>query len=146
VDAETGELPADWAQFLDVVQGERDAKALGVACYIRECKAEADAVDAERERLAIRTARLSGKAQRMREYLAAFVPAGEKLKNASVSIGWRKSTAVEVEAPVESLPAAYVRIVPETRAPDKKAIGDALKSGTAIDGCKLVERHSIQVK
>ena len=32
------------------------------------------------------------------------------------------------------------------RLPDKKAITAALKAGTPIDGCRLVERMNMQIK
>lgn len=146
VDMDTGELPEDWADFVNDVQMERDAKALGVACYVRELLAEADAVDTEKKRLDARAKALENRAERMKGYLAAFVPAGEKLKNQSVSIGWRKSTSVDVCVPPETLPGEYVRTIPARVEPDKKLIGDALKEGTVIAGCTLVEKQNIQIK
>ena len=146
VNPETGEMPEDWASFLDTVQMERDAKALAVASYVRELEAEAAAVELEKKRLTKRQQVLENKAGRVRDYLAGFLQVGEKLKDARVSIGWRKSSAVNVLAPVESLPAEYVRVIPEQREPDKVALGAALKEGKEIAGVELVTRHSVQIK
>jgi hypothetical protein len=33
-----------------------------------------------------------------------------------------------------------------TVAPDKRAIGDALKAGEEVKGCRLVQRQSVQIR
>ena len=45
----------------------------------------------------------------------------------------------------EALPAAYWRVIPEKREPDKKSIGEALKRGEAVPGAELVPSERLQV-
>lgn len=146
VDTETGELPEDWAEFLTTVQMERDEKALGVACYVRELLAEADAVKAEKDRLTKRQRALENQAERVKAYLAAFVPQGEKLKDGRVQVSWRKSESVQVDVPAEQLPTMYQRVIPEQREPDKTALKDAIKTGAQIPGVQLVTKQNIQIR
>lgn len=48
-------------------------------------------------------------------------------------------------ANVSGLGEAFVRRK-VTVEPDKKAIGDALKAGQEVPGCRIVESYSLQVK
>jgi hypothetical protein len=47
----------------------------------------------------------------------------------------KNPASVLVEVLPNALPAAYVRVIPEQREPDKKAIADAMRAGEHIDGC-----------
>ena len=142
IDPETGEIPADWAAFLDDVQMERDKKCLAVAAYIRECMTEAEAVKTETKRLALRARTAENKAERLKMYLAGTVQTGEKLKNTWVSIGWRKSEAVVIDDET-AIPEAYWRIHREV---SKAAVKDALASGELTAGAHIEAKNNIQVR
>jgi len=140
---ETGEIPDDWASFLDNVQMDRDHKALSVAAMVRELTAEAEAVKAEKNRLADRQKSAEAKADRLKSYLSTFVNVGEKLSDARVSIGWRKSEKVIVRN-AASIPDAYCKI---ERTVSLSALKDAIKSGeyTGPDAAIAVN-NNIQIK
>lgn len=53
---------------------------------------------------------------------------------------------VEVSVPVEALPEAYVRVVPESREVNKAAISAALKAGATIEGCALITSQSLRIR
>lgn len=144
VDRETGEVSEEGLALLESLERDRDAKALAVAGYILGLECEAEAVKAQAKRLADRAARHARHADRLRAYLEAHIPRGTKIKDATCEIGWRKSTAVEVdEGAADTLSRDLVRVAV---APDRKAIGDALKAGAKVPGCRLVERHSVQIR
>jgi hypothetical protein len=60
-------------------------------------------------------------------------------------ISWRESTSTEVQD-FSKLPTEFIRIIPETREPDKAAIKDALKAGKEVAGAVLVVKQNIQLK
>lgn len=142
VDRETGEVSEEGLALLESLERERDSKALAVAGYIVGLECEAEAVKAQAKRLAERAARHARHADRLRAYLEGHIPRGTKLRDATVEIGWRKSTAVEVDDGA-TLPESLQRV---TVTPDKKAIGDALKAGAEVPGCRLVERVNLVIR
>ena len=142
VDHETGEISEEAIAELDGLEMTRIAKSLAVARYLMGERAEAAAVKAQADRLAKRARIHANRADRLLRYLAANMPEGNKLHDDVVQIGWRSSTAVEV-SDLGLVPQAFVRV---TEAPDKKAIGEALKSGVEVPGAELVTRNRLQVK
>ena len=142
VDHETGEISEEALVELDGLEMARDEKSLAVARYLMGERAEAAAVKAQADRLAKRARIHANRADRLLGYLDAILPEGQKIHDDVVQIGWRSSTAVEVSA-LGKVPQAFVRV---TEAPDKKAIGEALKSGVEVPGAELVSRNRLQVK
>jgi hypothetical protein len=143
IDQETGEIPPDWSIFLDDVQMTRDAKCLSIAAYIKECKAEAEAIAAEAKALQRRAKTCQNKADRLKEYLARSVRPGEKLSDSRTVIGWRKSTVVVLDNE-SALPESCFRIVKEVSKTTVKEMleNDRLEAGTA----HFETRQNISIK
>jgi hypothetical protein len=141
-----GVIPDELGKELDLLEMARDEKIGDCIAYMKSEQAVCDALDAEAAKLTKRAERHSKNADWMKQYLSACVGVGTKWEGKQGRVSWRKSTSVEVVVPADKLPAAYVRVVPERREPDKRAIGDALKDGVEIAGCALVEKLNIQVK
>ena len=127
LDHETGEIPESWATFLDDVQMERDAKILGCAALYKSWRREADAIRTEEKALAARRYSLEARGERIKDWMAQNMVAGEKLSDARCALAWRKSTSTEV-------------IV------EKMAVGDALKAGAVVPGARFVENQNLQIK
>ncbi len=142
VDHETGEISEEAIAELDTLELAREEKVLAIARYLVGERVEAAAVKAQADRLAKRARVHANRADRLLRYLDANLPEGQKLHDDVVQIGWRSSTAVEV-FDLGKVPQAFVRV---TEAPDKKAIGEALKSGVEVPGAELVTRNRLQVK
>lgn len=144
VDIETGEI-IDFER-LEQLEIERDTKIENVALWLKELKAEAEAIKAERQILEKRQKSAENKVEQLKRYLS-YALDGEKFKTAKVSISYRKSTSVEVD--LDELMRAdncdnYLRYKePEA---DKTAIKDALEEGFDVAGCRLIEKTSIQIK
>ena len=83
VDMETGEI-LDTAR-LNALQMEREAKLEGVALWIKDMKAEAEAVKAEADKLTARKKALDNKIDGLKAWLAAALN-GEKLKTARCNV------------------------------------------------------------
>lgn len=142
VDPDTGELPPDWAKFLDDVQGARDQKALDVACVIKSIEAEADALAQEASRLAHRRGVLDRKAESIRTWLSAWLQPGEKLRDTRAVIGWRKSSQVQVTDEA-ALPDAAWKTKREV---SKTQIKEIIERDGGCAGAVVVEKQNMQIK
>lgn len=134
-----GEALAAYAEYNAAAE-----KLEGTACYVRELKAEADAIKAEEERLAKRRKALENKSERLKNYMMPALEAmGGKVKGVMASVRIGKSQAVYV-FDIDALPDAFKRVVTKVD-PDKTAIKKALKSGEAIPGAALEDRQSVVI-
>jgi hypothetical protein len=141
VDTETGEIPEDWAAFLDELELARDKKCLAIAGLIKEYKAEADAVKAEAAKLAARAKTAGNKAERLKAWLSGFVTEGEKMSNSWAAISWRRSSSVVIDDE-KTLPENYWKIV---REPMKTEIKKALAAGIELPA-HIEEKQNLQIK
>lgn len=140
IDLETGEI-IDTEQ-LDKLTMEREAKLENVACWIKELKAEAEALKAEKMAFAKRQQVAENKMESLKKYLA-YALDGQAFKTTRASVTFRKSQSVEV-ADIWKLDENYLRYKePEA---DKTAIKEALKQGKTVAGVTLVENTSVIIK
>ena len=146
VDMETGEV-IDTDKLNDL-QMERDAKIEDVALWIKELKAEAEAIKNEKQALADRKRVAENKVESLKNWLA-YVLNGEKFKTAKCSISYRNSESVEVtEEGLEALMRDHEDLLTyKTPEPNKKAIKDAIKNdGLTVAGVQLVQKTSTIIK
>jgi hypothetical protein len=145
VDRDTGEISEEGLAALDELELTLDEKLTNTALFLKGVEAERDAVKQAAQELSDRAKIHTRQADRLREYLRSNMErvGHEGLSDPRVKLSWRTSTAVVVDATVNSLPDGL--IVKSARA-DKKAIGDLLKSGTEVEGCHLETRRNLQVK
>ena len=145
-DRDTGEISEEGLAELSGLEMDLSEKLVNTALYLKGVEAERDAVAKAAKSLADR-AKVHGKqADRLRKYLADNMErAGhEGLSDPRVKLGWRSSTAVELdEDAVDGLPFEFIQV---KRVPDKKAIREALESEQEVKGARLVHRRNLQVK
>lgn len=140
LDDETGEIVD--AELLDNLQMERTEKIENVACWIKELKAEAEALKAEKLAFAERQRVAENKAESLKNWLA-YVLNGEKFKTTRASITFRTTDKVEI-ADITQLDENFLRYKePEA---DKTAIKEAIKSGQEVAGATLVSSTSVIIK
>jgi hypothetical protein len=138
------DLALDWIEdALRRIEDERDAKALNVACFIKNLRAQAEALKQEKLRLQRRQQAAERTVERLNAYLQQFVEPGTRIQDSRAAIGWRKSEAVVCSADPASLPSEYQRVKVEA---DLSAIRSALKAGEEIAGAALENRNSIQIR
>ena len=149
VDAETGEILD--TEKLDALQMEREAKLEGVALWVKDLKAEADAVKAEADKLTARKKALDNKVESIKAWLLEAL-AGEKLKTPRCNVYQTHSQRVNVpdEAGLIGFlqtlddPDKFLRFKdPELK---KDEIKKALKEGTIIPGASLEETESVVIR
>ena len=149
VDEETGEV-TDIDQFealkaeIDGLQMERNQKISNIACWIKNLKAEADAIKLEKMKLADRQRACENKAESLQKYLE-YALNGAKFEDARVKISYRTSKSVGFtdDFSAESLPAEFQKVTIEPKRADIMA---ALKNGSVINGCFIQEKTSMQIK
>jgi hypothetical protein len=131
---------------LDELEMTLESKLVNTALFLKGVEAERDAVAKAAKELTDRAAIHTRQADRLRKYLADNMErAGhEGLSDPRVKLGWRSSTAVELdEDAVDSLDFEFVQV---KRTPDRKAIREALESHQEVKGARLVQRRHLQVK
>ena len=145
IDAETGEVID--ADKLDKLTMERDAKLENVACWIKDLKAEAEALKNEKQALAERQKVAENKAESLKKWLA-YALQGEKFKTSKCAISFRKSEAVEVtDEGLNNLIKEHDELLTyKTPEPNKTAIKQALKDGLSVEGVQLVQNISTIIK
>lgn len=144
-DPETGEiLNEDAFQQVAALELARDEKIEGIACWIKDLRAEAEAIKAEKNNLAKREKVALNKAERLTGYLK-WALNGEKFKTARASVSYRNSEAVELGEGFEpmNLPSDCWSVEYKV---NKTAIKEHLKAGEALEGAELVMRTSVIIK
>jgi hypothetical protein len=140
VDEETGEI-IDTDKLLDL-QLAFDEKVEGIACWIKNLLADAEAIKTEKNNLAEREKACRNKAESLKKYLNSALD-GEKFKTAKVSISYRKSESVEVDD-INKVDKLFLKCSDPTV--DKTAVKKALKAGTELKGVRLVTKQNIQIR
>lgn len=141
-DETTGEI-LDTQKF-DALQLAMEEKLEGIGCYIKNLKAEAEALKAEEKAFAERRKRAENKAASLENYLANFLQ-GCPFETLRVKISFRKSEYLDIKEDAV-IPAEYLKQQDPTI--DKAGLKAAIKEGK-IDGLKgvqLLERQNLQVK
>lgn len=140
VDMETGEIID--TERLEQLQLAFDNKVEGIALWIKNLLSDAEAIKAEKDKLAERQKACENKAKNLKEYLSKFL-GGQKFKTPKVSISYRKSESVEV-TDISKLDDDYLKFAEPTV--DKTKVKKALKAGTTLQGVVLVENQNIQIR
>ncbi|MFW5631142.1 MAG: siphovirus Gp157 family protein [Acetivibrio ethanolgignens] len=140
VDEETGELLN--VEMLDSLLLAKDEKIENIACWIKNLKADAEALKAEKDSFAKRQKAAENKVEQLKQYLSNVLE-GEKFSSDKAAISFRKSEAVEIDDWTK-LDKDYLKYKdPDV---DKSAVKKALKSGCILNGVRLVEKQNIQIK
>ena len=146
IDMETGEIID--IDKLNKLELEREAKIEGVACWIKDLKAEAEAIKTEKQALAERQKVAENKVESLKRWLA-YALQGEKFKTPKCAISFRKTESVEVTD--EGLNNLMLKghddlLTYKAPEPNKTAIKQALKDGLSVEGVQLIQNTSTIIK
>lgn len=140
VDAETGEI-FDIDKF-EALELERDSKVENICLWIKNLKAEAEALKAEKDAFAARQKSVENKMESLKRYMSGYLD-GASYESAKVKVSFRKSESLEIEEGT-IIPDEYLRFKePEV---NKTELKKAIKSGLHIDGVYISENKNIQIK
>lgn len=153
LDAENSGVPLPYLDSEKMLMEKMEQLQLDYAKLIRNLrnehinrKAEAEAMKAEKQRIAKRQSTAEKAADRAARFLA-YLTKGEKYEDEVVKISYRKSETVETDEEfcdwAMSNAPGLVKITPEPRKADIKKL---LKNGMLIEHCSLVEKKNIQIK
>jgi hypothetical protein len=150
VDQETGEILDP--EKLDALQMEREQKLEGVALWVKDLKAEAEAVKAEADKLTARKKSLENKIDGLKNWLIYALDGGRlQTPRCKVYLTHNQRLAVAdepglVEYLMNSL--TYREQFLKFSDPElkKDAIKKALKEGTIIPGASLEETEAVVIK
>ena len=145
VDPETGEITGDLSS-LETLEMARDEKIENTGLYIKNLAADIEQLKNEENALKQRRQIKEHRIDRLKQYVSySLQNAGQKkFETPRLSLSFRKTTAVDIDD-MDKLPEEYRRTKTEIRA-DKTAISKAIKNGVEVDGARLVERLSLQIK
>ena len=142
IDQETGEIID--IDRLNALEMERDRKISNVACWIKDLKAEAEAIKAEKQALDKRQKAAENKAESLKTWLSGILQ-GEKFKDSRCAISYRKSERVDFadNFNFDTLPDYMKKVTVEPR---KSEIKEFLKAGGEIDGVRIEESSNMQIR
>lgn len=147
IDDETGEILN--LHELDNLKLSKDEKVENIALWIKNLKAETDALKQEETNLKKRREVKSRKIDNLSAYLKNALE-GSKFESSKVAISYRKSTKVEVDddfiayAKSNKLYDLYTESV--SYKPSLKDIKNYIKEGNELEHCQLIEKNNIQIK
>ena len=140
IDTETGEIIDE--QMLNSLQMERDTKIENVACWIKDLKAEAEALKAEKQAFEKRQKVAENKMESLKKWLA-FALDGQAFKSVRASVSFRATESVDIPD-IYKLDENFLRYKePEA---NKTAIKEAIKAGQKVAGATLVKNTSVIIK
>lgn len=144
---DNGEVLSDvLVELLNEISEAKETKVLNIACFIKNLTSEADAIKAEIDRLSARRKSLVSKAESLERYLTTALNEGEKFKDARAEITWKKSTAVEIIADLETFVGAYPNLCKVKYEPSKTLIKERIESGEIVIGAEIVTRKHLVIK
>jgi hypothetical protein len=141
-----GELTPELSEALQITEEQLQNKSVAYSFVIKQMDADIDTIDAEIKRLQAAKKQREKASEYLKERIkhAMELFSIDEIKTPLVKINFRKSETVEVEN-VNALTSAY-KVVKVTEQADKAAIKAALKDGTVIPGCSIVEHRNLQIK
>ena len=147
---ENGEVPEEAINdTLESIDALFEEKADAIACMIKNCKAEVEAIKTEANKLTERARKKQKTAESMTEYLLNNMLAWGKKKletSRNVLTVAKKPDSVVItdETALYTLrPDLFVVDAPK---PSKSAIGALLKAGETLQGCELSGGYRLAVK
>lgn len=143
VDPETGEIiDEEMKDSFDQLAIDRDQKIENICLFIKNLRAEAAALKAEKEAFATREKASENKAESLLRYLKGYLN-GEAFKTTRATVSWRKTKSVKIDD-LSIIPADYV--TQPDPVPNKMAIRRAIAAGETVPGAELVENQSMTVR
>lgn len=145
VDPTTGEVNDEQLYLLDQLHMEREQKIENIACLIKNLKADAQALKAEKDAFQKRQKQAENKAEALSNYLMSALN-GEKFSSNRCSVSFRHTQKVALDEGVTiyDIDTHFVRMKePEL---DKTAIKKALEDGTPIAGVHMEDGLSMTIR
>jgi len=129
---------------LEELEVTRNEKILNTAKYIKNKTVFVNALKAEEKALSTRRKSLEKQLEWLELYVLDNIEKGEELEDAQVLIKTRASQKVNI-LDESLLPDEYVKLIPESRQPDKASIKKALALGE-VPGAEIEHCTNLKIK
>ena len=140
-----GEIPEVAIQELVEAQTTSIVKLKGLCGFMKHLEHGISLCKQEEERIAKMRKVAANRLESVKGYLLPYLVAkGKPVDVGTFKLSTRKSTRVEISEPF--LIREYCRVIPESLAPDKAKIKEALQRGEQVQGAAIVEGRSVQLK
>lgn len=143
VDIETGEVKS-LEDYMSEVQLAFDDKVEGCVLYMKNLKAEEDAIKAEMDALKKRATAKAKKRTRMEDYIRSICP-DKKYESSKYCLKFRQSevtVAPTSQDAIMKLPPTFIKEKTEYSV-DKTAVKKAIKEGQTIPGCHIEIKRNL---
>lgn len=148
--ADSGDVPAEQiADTLDALDGDIREKAVQVAAFAENLGASADAIREAGKAMLARADRIEKRAENIRSYLLFQCQAAgiSKIESPWFTLAVRKNPPSVVIDDETAIPPEYiVQPPPPSPRPDREAIKRAIKAGTDVPGCHLLQTERLEVR
>ena len=138
---------AAYQDTMDGLTGELTDKCVNVGLHIKNLRSDVSELEQASKEFQARLKKAKSNLEFYENYLERHMIEHDidKLETAMIELSFKKlPDLVEVDGDV---PVEYSRVIPESHAPDKKAIADALKSGEELDFAHFVTgRKKLNIK
>ena len=133
--------------ILDSVEGDFNAKAVNVAMYIRNLKADEDAIAEAKKAMDAREKAIKNKRESLTAYLLnQMLLTGTKQVKCPYFVISTRTNAPSVKVDGNIILPDALLLPAKPREPAKKAIKDMLEQGVVVDGCRLERSTSLSIK
>lgn len=139
VDTETGEI-IDYEK-LEALSIEKDEKIENCLLWLKNLKAQAAALQAEKLNFAQRQKVCENQIERLETYMTEVL-GGNKWESAKVKASFRKSESLEISEGAK-IPEGYKKYKYDV---DKTGLKAAIKEGQVFDGIALTIKQNLQIK
>lgn len=145
-----GELTPEMEERLDATEEALKAKVESVALFIRDRELEAKKAKEEKDRLAAIQKAHENTVEGLKTYLLRCLSrAGvEKVETHRARVRRQTSgtPSIDYHGDVDALPEDFVRVIPERRSVDKKAITQAIRDGEdPPEGCVVTYSEYVRI-
>lgn len=147
--SEAGEDTAAVDQQIAEYIAREIRKTDGIRSYLRHCDHMANGAKEEADRLTELANLWTARRDRLKAIVLRVMQDNglTRLEGKTGTLLVRANPPrVEVQEDLDLLPMEYVRVVPEQRVPDKKAIAAALKAGEPVPGARLVNSERLEIR
>jgi hypothetical protein len=134
------------ADYYDDLKGLRNEKLLNLACWFKSVKAESEAYKQEILTLQHKKKVAENKMRWLKGFIELHINAGEKIKDARVALGWRKSEAIVIDDDKLDLRDLPDKVKTITVVPNKTELKNAIKLGEVFNAVELVSKNNLQIK
>jgi hypothetical protein len=134
-------------ESLSHLHGQFDKKALNTAAFISNLKLELTSVKEVQDRLAKRSSMLTKQVLYLNNYLLEQLQVMNitNLRNEQLTMAVKQNPCKVIIDDEDSVPPEFKEIVSTIKI-SKTAIGEQLKAGIEIDGCRLERTHRLEIK